>query len=174
VATGVFGLVLAARAPGPNQTEGLWAILIAAMMVVSSTAVLRQQALRDRLPTVTARALTRRAIPVTADLPLAEAVRRAQEAQVRGLVVVDSDGQPTGVVNEAAVTATPTARRPWVTIGSVSRGVDAGDFVPAHLVGEDLLARLQVSPATEYVVVEPDGSVFGVLAAADVAAALRA
>jgi Zn-dependent protease/CBS domain-containing protein len=173
IATGLFGLYLASRSNGPDESEGLWALLIAAMMVISSSGVLRQQALRDRLPAITARALTRRALAVAADLPMAEAVRRAQEAQARGLVVVDSNGRPTAVVSEAAVTATPEARRPWVSIGSVSRGLNATQFVPAHLVGEALLKQLQAAPATEYVVVEPDGAVYGVLAAADVAAALR-
>ena len=173
VATGVFGLWLAARPSRPDQTQGIWAMLIAAMMVISSTSALRQQALRDRLPRLSARGLTRRALPVTADLPMSEAVRRAQESQSRALVVVDGFGRPTGVVSEAAVTATPVARRPWVSIGTVSRGLVPSQFVPAHLVGEELLIRLQESPATEYVVVEPDGTVFGVLAASDVAAVLR-
>jgi Zn-dependent protease len=173
LATGVLGVMLVSRPSGATQSEGLWTLLVAAMIVMSSSAVLRQQAVRDRLPGLSARTLSRRALPVAADLPLSEAVRRAQDSQVGGLVVVDGDGRPTGVVNEAAVTATPVARRPWVSIGSVSRGVGPQQFVPAHLAGEELLAQLQQAPATEYVVVEPDGTVFGVLAAADVAAALR-
>lgn len=172
-ATGLFGVILATRSNSADESAGLWALLIAAMMVMSATSVLRQQALRDRLPRISARGLTRRALPVAADLPMAEAVRRAAESQARGLVVVDGDGRPTGVVNEAAVTATPQARRPWVNIGSVARSVGIADFVPARLSGEALLKQLQESPATEYVVVEDDGSVFGVLAASDVAAALR-
>jgi CBS domain containing-hemolysin-like protein len=76
-------------------------------------------------------------------------------------------------VNEASVMATPEVRRPWVSAGSVARGVAERQFVPAQLAGEELLKQLQQSPASEYVVVENDGSVFGVLAAADVAAALR-
>jgi Zn-dependent protease len=172
-ATGMFGVTLASRSNSADQSAGLWALLIAAMMVISASSVLRQQSLRDRLPQISARALSRRALPVAADLPMAEAVRRATESRARGLIVVDGDGRPTGVVSEAAVTATPAQRRPWVHIGSVARWVDAGDFVPVALSGEALLKQLQESPATEYVVIEDDGSVFGVLAASDVAAALR-
>ena len=173
VATGAFGVALIVRSGSANQTAGLWTLFIAAMIIISSTSILRQQTLRDRLPTLTARGLTRRALPVTADLPLSEAVRRAHESQAGGLVVVDGDGRPTGVVNEAAVTATPAARRPWVSIGSVARGIDANQFVPIHLAGEELLRRLQETPASEYVVIEPDGTIYGVLAAADVSAALK-
>jgi Zn-dependent protease len=173
VATGVFGLYIASRRTGADQSTGLWLILIAVMMVMSSTAVLRQQSVRDRLPDLTARELTRPALSVSADLPVSEAVRRAEEGRARGLIVVDGYGNPTGVVNEAAVAATPLDRRPWVSVGALSRGVTRSDFVPAQLRGEDLLKQLQESPASEYVVVEPDGRVLGVLAATDVAAALQ-
>lgn len=172
-ATGAFGIYLLTRPDGADQGSGLWALLIAGMIVMSSTAVLRQQGLHDRLPQLSAGGLTRRALAVSADLPLAEAVRRAQDADARGLVVVDGAGRPTGVVSEAAVSATPLARRPWVSTGSVSRAVQEVQFVPAQLSGEALLRRLQQAPATEYVVVNPDGALAGVLAAADVAAALK-
>ncbi len=174
LATGAFGLAMMVRPSGANATAGIWTLLIAGMMLFSSSAILREQTLRDRVPALNARALARRALPITADLPLAEAVRRAQESHAGGLVIVDGDGRPTGVVNEAAVRATPTNRRPWVSIGSVSRGVASAEFVPAHLAGEELLRKLQEFPASEYVVVEPDGAVYGVLAASDVSAALKA
>jgi Zn-dependent protease len=173
IATGVLGLYIASRPGGADQSTGLWLILIAAMMVMSSTAVLRQQSVRDRLPELTARQLARPALSVVADLPVSEAVRRAEEGRARALIIVDGYGDPTGVVNEAAVSATPLERRPWVTIGTLSRGVSRADFVSALLGGEDLIKALQDSPASEYVVVEPDGRVLGVLAATDVAAALQ-
>lgn len=173
VATGVLGLAMASHKSTADQSAGLWALIIAAMMVVSSSTVLRQQGLRDRIPTLNARTMCRRALSVAADVPISEAVRRAHEAQARGLVVVDGSGRPTGVVNEAAVTATPEARRPWVTVGAVARGLGPEQFVGAQLIGEELLKQLQQAPAAEYVVVEADGTVYGVLAASDVAAALR-
>lgn len=172
-ATAMAALWMMSRPSDQRSFDGVWLLLIAGFVWLGSTAVLRQQAVRDRLPAISARALTRRALPVTADLPLAEAVRRAQETQARGLIIVDGDGRPTGVVNEAAVTATPINRRPWVSVGSVSRSVAPPQLVPAQLSGEELLKQLQVEPASEYVVVEPDGAIYGVLAASDVAAALR-
>jgi len=147
-------------------------MVIAAMLWVSSTQVLRQQALRDRLPGISARALSRSSISVLADLPLAEAVRRAQEAHAQGIVIVDGEGRPTGVVREAAVTATPAPRRPWVSTGSVARHVSTSELINASWSGEELLAALQIAAASEYVVVDPAGAIYGVLAAADVARAL--
>ena len=47
-------------------------------------------------PALQARALARRTLSVPADLPLAEAVRRAQEARPGSIVTVDPDGRPVG------------------------------------------------------------------------------
>jgi Zn-dependent protease len=170
--TAAAGVALAATRSTNSEVSALWALVIAGMLWISSTQVLRQQALRDRLPGISARALSRSSISVPADLPLAEAVRRAQEAHAQGIVIVDDDGRPTAVVNEAAVTATPAPRRPWVSAGSVSRQVLAGDLIDASWSGEALLSRLQRASASEYVVVDPQGAIYGVLAAADVARAL--
>jgi Zn-dependent protease/CBS domain-containing protein len=169
---GVFALTLLASQAQKAQLPALWAMVVAALMWVSSTSVLRQQAVRDRLPDVSAHALARSAIEVRADLPLAEAVRRAQAAGAHGIVIVDGDGRPEAVANEARVTATPAARRPWVTIGSVSQPVSASSLLDPSLAGEALLARLRAAPASEYVVVGETGAIFGVLAARDVANAL--
>ncbi|HTC68769.1 MAG TPA: site-2 protease family protein [Acidothermaceae bacterium] len=170
--TALLGIYFMAARRTEFEVSGLWAILIAGMLWVSSTQVLRQQALRDRLPGISARALSRSSISVSADLPLAEAVRRAQEAHAQGIVIVDDDGRPTGVVKEAAVTAMPAPRRPWVSAGSVARHVSPGELIDASWSGEQLLMKLQLAAASEYVVVDPAGSVYGVLAAADVARAL--
>jgi Zn-dependent protease len=172
VCTAVAGVALAGTHPSSSAISTLWAFVIAATIWVSSTQVLRQQALRDRLPGISARALSRSSISVSADLPLAEAVRRAQEAHAQGIVIVDDDGRPTGVVKEAAVTAMPAPRRPWVSAGSVARHISVGELIDASWSGEELLAKLQLAAASEYVVVDPAGGIYGVLAAADVARAL--
>jgi Zn-dependent protease len=170
-ATAVAAILILRSGSTGSQISVVWALLIAAMLWISSTQVLRQQAVRDRLPGISARSLSRSAISVSAALPLAEAVRRAQEAHAQGIVIVDDEGRPTGVVKEAAVTATPAGRRPWIDVGSVARSVSGRDLIEASLSGEALLTRLQSGLATEYVVID-SGSIFGVLAAADVARAL--
>jgi Zn-dependent protease len=170
--TAALGVYFLAARTTEFEVSGLWAILISGMLWVSSTQVLRQQALRDRLPGISARALSRSSISVSADLPLAEAVRRAQEAHAQGIVIVDDEGRPTGVVKEAAVNAMPAPRRPWVSAGSVARHIAPGELIDASWSGEELLVKLQRAAASEYVVVDPAGAVYGVLAAADVARAL--
>jgi CBS domain-containing protein len=142
--------------------------LIGGFMWTGAVQSLRAEQLRERLPALRARALTRRAIPVAADLPLAEALRRAGEAGARALVVVDGNGAPIALVRESRVVNTPVQRRPWVAVGPLARDLLPGMRVPAELSGEDLLAALRATPASEYLVVEPDGSVYGVLARSDV------
>jgi Zn-dependent protease/CBS domain-containing protein len=161
--------VLALLAGGqPDVVAMLWAAIIGAFIWFGATQSLQHAKIRERLPALRVRGLTRRAIPVQADLPLAEALRRAVDAGARGLVVVDRQDKPTALVNEAAVMATPEHRRPWVQVGEFARSLEPGMVISAELAGEQLVRALQAAPATEYLVVEPTGEVYGVLAAADV------
>jgi CBS-domain-containing membrane protein len=118
--------------------------------------------------------MTRRAFPVTAEVPVAEAVRRARADGARALVVVDGNGKPSGLVSEAAVSALPAQRQPWVSVSDVARPVDAGLVLTTDMDGQALLQAVQVTPATEYLVVDTVGAVCGVLARIDLVAALQA
>ena len=148
----------------------LFSALVATFIYAGASATLQQEQLKQRLPRASVAVLARPAITVTEEVPLAEAVRRAQAAAARGVVVVDSSGRPRAVVHEAAVQATPEERRPWVPVGSVARGIVDGMVLDPSLSGEPLLEALRRTPASEYVVDDAGG--FRVLAAADVAAAL--
>jgi hypothetical protein len=48
------------------------------------------------------------------------------------------------------------------------RGVDDGHVLSADIEGEDLIKAMNGTPAEQYVLVESDGSIFGVLTTADV------
>jgi Zn-dependent protease len=146
---------------------GLWLVAIAAFMWLSAGQALRSAQVRERLPAIQARALARRAIPIPPNLPLAEAIRRADLAQARALVVVDHDAKPIAIVNESAVLATPEQRRPWIDAGSLARTLDPDMILSADLSGMDLIEAVRRAPASEYLLVEPSGQVYGVLAAAD-------
>ena len=145
----------------------LWLLIIAGFIWFQSTQAIRAAKIRERLPSVSARKLARRAMPVSADLPLAEAVRRAQAAGARALVVIDHENTPTAIVSESAVQATPAERRPWIEAGSLARTLDRGMVLSADLSGMELIKAVQHAPASEYLLIEPSGEVFGVLAAAD-------
>ena len=148
--------------------------LVASFIYVGATATLQNAKVVERLPRASVAALARPALAVAGDLPLAEAVRRAQEAQLRGVVVVDADGRPLAVVNEAAVLATPEDRRPWVPTASVARTLEDGMVLDPSLTGEPLLEAMRRVPASEYVVHDPATGALRVLATSDVAAAVSA
>ncbi|MER6118096.1 site-2 protease family protein [Streptomyces sp. NPDC001743] len=149
-------------------TDALLAAILAAIIWTGAGNSLRMARLREHLPDLQARTLTRRAVPVEADTPLSEALRRANEAGARALVVVDATGDPKAVVREAAIVAVPEHRRPWVAVGGLAQDLTDGMKVSAELAGEPLLDRLKASPATEYLVVEDTGEIYGVLSTADV------
>lgn len=151
----------------PTLTTGVFAGLVAAFVFAGANATLRRARVVQRLPAGTAGRLARPALGVPADLPLALAVARAQETGLYAVVVVDGGGRPVAVADEAAVRAVPEARRPWVPISSVSRTVDDDLVLDPALGGEQLLAALRRSPASEYLVRGADGP--RVLAVADVA-----
>ncbi len=157
----------------PSIIDYLMAFMIGAFLWAGATQSLMMAKVRTKLPALQARMLARPAIGVPADLPLSEAIRRAQEANAGSLVVVSSLGQPEGIVNEAAVQSTPVDRRPWMPTGDLARRLEAGLMLPADLRGEDLLRAMQTTPATEYVLLEPSGSVYGVLVTKDVDNAFR-
>jgi len=152
---------------GGDLVSTLWVVVIAAFMWTGATQSIKATRFRERLPALQARRLARRAISVPASTPLAEAVRQADEAGARAIVVVDHDNAPLGIVNEAAVTATPPQRRPWVDTGSMARTIEPNMVLSADLQGMALLDAIRRAPATEYLLVEPSGQVVGVLTARD-------
>jgi Zn-dependent protease len=152
---------------GLTSYSWLWVAVIAAFIWIQSGQAIRSAKVRERLPGLQARTLARRAIPIPSNLPLAEAIRRADAAQARALVVVDHESTPIAIVNENAVMATPEQRRPWIEAGSLARTLDPGIVLSADLSGMALLEAVQRTPASEYLLIEPSGEVFGVLAASD-------
>ncbi len=150
------------------------AVVIASFLWTGATAAMASARLRRKLPQLVGRSLARRTLAVPDDLPLAEAVRRAQESQAGSIVTVTTGGTPVGVVSEAAVLATPEERRPWVAVSAVARSLDAGLSLPADISGEELILAISRRPAEEYLLVESDGSIYGVLTTADVDRAFRA
>jgi Zn-dependent protease/CBS domain-containing protein len=152
---------------GGDIVSTLWVVVIAAFMWTGASQSIKATRFRERLPALQARRLARKAVSVHASTPLAEAVRQADEAGAGAIVIIDHDNKPIAIVNEAAVTATPPQRRPWVDTGSMARSIDPGLVLSADLQGMALLDALRRSPASEYLLVEPSGQVVGVLAAKD-------
>lgn len=157
----------------PDLLDFMLAFIIAMFLWSGATAAMTSARIRRKLPRIVARDLARRTLTVPGDLPLGEAVRRAREAEAGSIVTVAGDGTPTGIVNEAALVATPEDRRPWVAVSTVARTIEDGLTLPATIHGEDLVTAISRMPAAEYLLVEDDGRIYGVLATSDVDAAFR-
>ena len=152
---------------GGDMVSTLWVIVIAGFMWTGATQSIKATRFRERLPALQARRLARKAISVPASTPLAEAVRRADEAGARAIVIVDHENRPIAIVNESAVMATPTERRPWIDVGTLARTIDPSLVLNADIGGMALLDALRRAPATEYLLTEESGEVYGVLSARD-------
>jgi Zn-dependent protease len=170
VAVAVSGLALD-RSP-LGYTSGLLSLAIAVYLWVGATQTLRYADLQERMPKVQLEKLLRPGLLVPGDLSVAESLRRAWEGNVRGLVVVDSTEHPQAIVDEERISAVPLERRPWTAVSSVARQLEPGMILSRTLDGEALVDALRRTPAPEYLVVNEDGSPAGILAAADLLAAL--
>lgn len=166
--TGVLGNRTSEIGGMNTVMDALLAAILAGIIWTGAGNSLRMARLREHLPELRARTLTRRAIPVENATPLSEALRRANEAGARALVVVDGHGDPTAIVRESAIASVPEHRRPWVAVSTLAQDLTDGMKVSAELTGEELLDRLRANPATEYLVLEPGGAIYGVLSTLDV------
>ena len=159
---------------GRSTYGNIWLVIIAFFLWTNATWAIAQAKVSAVLPGLDLRAMTRRAIPVTAEISVAEAVRRAREGGARALVVVDGYGRPSGLVSESAVTTLPSNRQPWVPVSDLARPIDDGVTLVTDMTGENLLEAVQQTPASEYLVVDDQRAVVGVLARSDLVAALQA
>lgn len=157
----------------PDLLSWIFAVVLMMFIWAGATAAMQGARLRRRLPSLVARQLARRTLAVPEDLPVAEAVRRAQDAGAGSIVTVNAEGRPLGIVSEASVQATPEDRRPWVSTATVARSLVPGMTLPAAIAGEELIRAITFLPAHEYLLVEEDGTIFGVLSTADVDRAFR-
>jgi Zn-dependent protease len=157
----------------PAITDLILVFILGLFLWTGATAAMAHARLRQRLPALVARPLARRTLTVPADTPLAEAVRRAREAEAGSIVTVSATGEPIGIVSEAAVNAMPDDRRPWVPVSTVTRALEEGLTLPATVAGEELILAISRRPAEEYLLVEEDGKIYGVLSTADVDRAFR-
>jgi hypothetical protein len=152
----------------------IFAGLIALTMWQGASAAIAYGRLAKRLPAVDLRHLARPVFRVEAGMPLAEAIRRAEEVGIppAGLVVVDGTGRATSLVNAHAAEAVPPERRPWVPVESVARTLEPGRTLDADLAGTDLIRAVQAHPAPTYLVTA-GADVVGVLQTADLARMLN-
>jgi Zn-dependent protease/CBS domain-containing protein len=159
---------------GENWSVGtaLFGLALGAFIWFGATQSLRAAEVMDRVPDLDLQRLMRPALAVPVDVSVAEAIRRTWAHNARGLFVVDAADHPQAIVDEQRLAAVPVDQQAWVHVVDVSRPLQPGLVLAANLRGSQLLAAVRATPATEYLVVRPDGSPAGILSAADLAAVL--
>lgn len=157
----------------PSIVTVLWTTLLGAFIWRNASVALHTARIRARLPQLVARDLARTAITVTTDTPLAEALRRRAAADAEAILVVDSAGTPTSIVDDAAANAVPVERRPWLPVSHTAQTLTPGTVLPADLAGEDLIKAMNAQPASQYLLVDADGTAVGALRTADVRGAME-
>lgn len=148
-------------------------MIVALFLWTGASQALAVAGITRQFDDVVASDLARRALTVPSDLPLAEAMRQAREAGAGSIVTATADGRPVGVVDETAARAVPADRAPWVAVSTVARTLEPGLALPVRISGAALLDKVRSTPASEYVLLDDDGGVYGVLAAADLIRAVR-
>jgi hypothetical protein len=167
VAVAVAGII--AQSATGGVAAGLFTLALAAYLWVAATQSLRYAKVLDQLPGVSVQTLLRPGMFVPDDLSVGEALRRAWDAHARGLVLLDATSQPSAIVDEALIGSVPPQQRPWVPVSTVARPLEPGLVLPEDIDAAELLRRIQATPSREYLVVRPDGSAAGILAARDFA-----
>ncbi len=156
---------------GVYSSSSYWLFLAAILGLGAGSAVKRSRVV-EKLPTILAKSIARPAVTVEANLPLSEALRRAETLGVTAVIVNDSSGRPWAIMNGGAADAVPLERRPWTTINQVSRPIEDGMRIPEDMTGQELMDRLSTPPEAESLVYGPDGRPTGVLVMVDVVARL--
>ena len=157
----------------PTMIDFVIALLVGFFLWMGSTASLMQARLQRKLPALQVRTLARRAVAVHSGTPISEAVRLAGEGQAGAVVVIDGEGKPHALVSESAVAAVAPNQRPWTNVSEVATRIGAGHIIGVNDTGEEILKTVREHPASEYLVLDATGSVYGVLATADIERAFR-
>jgi Zn-dependent protease/CBS domain-containing protein len=174
VALGVVVAGLSADLASGVVSAAVFTLALAGYLWIAAGQALRYATVLDQLPAVSLRELLRPGMYVPEDLSVAEALRRAWDAQARGLVLVDAASRPRAIVDEALIGAVPPDRRPWTPVAAVARPIEPGLLVPEDIDAAELLRHMQQTPSGEYLVLRPDGSAAGIIAARDFARRLTA
>jgi Zn-dependent protease len=152
----------------------LFIMLVAFTLWQGAGQSIRLARMSRRFPLVDLGALARPLFAVPSGTPLAEAQRRAGEADRAGdaLAVADAGGRLVALVDVAGAAAVPAERRPWVAVDTVARDLGRVPALPLGLTGEQVVRAVQAHPGAQYVVTSGE-DVVGVLHVADLAQLLE-
>jgi hypothetical protein len=148
-------------------------VVLAVYLWTGAGQALRSARLMARVPSLQLSRLLRPGLLVPSGLSVAEGLQRVWAGSARGLVLVDAVDRPTAIVGEERIGSVAPEQRPWTPLTTVARALEPGLVLPIGLSGDELLEAIRTTPASEYLVVHPDGSPAGILALTDLAIELK-
>ena len=155
----------------PDLVWLVWGAMLAGFIWFEASRSLAGAKASQVVATLNVSSLMRPVVTVRHDTPLSIALAEVADGRT-AIVVSDSNGAVSGVVNPDAASAVPVERRPWVPVSSVALTVDAAHRVDPTTGGMALINTLNGSPAPVHMVMDAQGTVYGVLVTADVEASL--
>ena len=155
----------------PDLVTVVWGALLGALLWTGAGPFLRSAAHEQA---VAGLALLRLAVAAPT-LPAAATIADLDATESSTAVLVDDDGAPVGYVEPAAAAAVPPEHRSTTSLRTVAVRLPPGVSVDGGLTGPDAVLAVaegaRVSPML--VVLDPGGSVYGLLRYLDVVTALR-
>jgi Zn-dependent protease len=146
---------------------------VAAFLWFGASQTLRMAELSARAAQLRLGQLLRPSLYLPSSTPVSEAVRQTAATGAGAIVVIDGQGRTRALVDETRIGQLPADRRPWTPLGQVARELEPGLILAEDVSGEQLIDTLRHHPASEYLVVGRDGVARGVVAAVDLARALK-
>lgn len=186
VAAGYAGRVIAAalaaavilppylRQESPDLQVVLLTAVVSGFLWMGAGASIANARLRLRLPSISAGALMRPAVSVSASSPVSTARGLLAVHPAAALVITAPTGQPWAVADPGALAQVPGQLAETTPVDAVARPLAPGAYVPEAAAGSELVEYLAKLQGSEYAVIDRDGAVVGLLTQATVVNAISA
>lgn len=180
-ATGVIVALLILASPylflsqslGESWVLFVFTALIAAWIGATSIRAWQESGAMAKMPELSVQSLVRKAIPVSGDIPVSEAVRKAREQGAGALVVCSLSGEPQAIVGEAEVLAIPENKRPWTSLNSIMRPISPEQKISYNAKGESIIKALYESRQPNLLVCDEADRIVGVVTSEDLERQLK-
>jgi Zn-dependent protease len=146
----------------PDTSMLLITILVCGFLWMGASASIQQGRLRSRLHLVSAAALAEPAVGIAETATVAE-VLESTAGGGTAVVLFGPDGRPASVVEASALAAVPAPVAAATPATAVARALGAGAYVPEWAKGQELLQYLSQLEGQDYVVIDHNGRVTGLL-----------
>lgn len=150
----------------PNISYTLITVLVCGFLWVGATASIRQARLRGRLHLVDAAGLAEPAVGLPESATVADVLRLPRNSATGAspaVVLYRADRRPAALVDTAAVAAVPDHAAGTTPVTAVSYALGDGAYVPEWSKGQELVQYLAQLEGQDYVVVDSNGTVTGLL-----------